>query len=212
MNRAFSRLTVRTLNDEQRLIEGIATAPRPDRVGDIVEPRGAVFELPLPFLLDHNHLEAVGEVERAEVTADGIKFVARIKKIAEPGQVKDLVDRAWHLVKHGLRRTVSIGFNPLDGEQIPSGGFRFKSWEWLELSAVTVPAHPEARITGVKASRQAPFHAGAQSGLAHVVKLSDGDLRMGRLLADAQKRAEARARLGIDVHSGRPVRLDGRGR
>lgn len=151
MDRVFSTLTVRTISEDQRIIEGIATTSRADRAGDIVESLGAEFDLPIPFLLDHNPLDAVGEVEAAEVTKDGIRFRARIKKITEPGEVKDLCDRAWSLIRNGLRRAVSIGFRPLDYEAMPGGGYRFRTWEWLELSACAVPCNADARVTGLKA-------------------------------------------------------------
>lgn len=150
MDRAFLTLDIKAASDDQRLIEGIATTPDADRVGDIVMPKGAVYKLPLPFLLDHDHKQAVGTVERVEVTGSGIKFWARIAKIAEPGDAKDLCDKAWALVKHGLRRAVSIGFRPLESEMIPNGGTRFNRWEWLELSAVSVPAQAGAAITATK--------------------------------------------------------------
>lgn len=150
MDRAFLTLDIKAASDDQRLIEGIATTPDADRVGDIVMPKGAVYKLPLPFLLDHDHKQAVGTVERVEVTGSGIKFWARIAKITEPGDAKDLCDKAWALVKHGLRRAVSIGFRPLESEMIPNGGTRFNRWEWLELSAVSVPANAGASISAAK--------------------------------------------------------------
>lgn len=149
MNRASISLAIKNLDEDSRLLEGWATRPEEDRVGDIVLPKGAIFKLPLPFLLDHDHRKAVGEVDRVEVTSKGIKFWAHIKKIAEPGEVKDMCDSAWALVRSGLRRSVSIGFRALDVE--PRGrGLKIKSWEWLELSAVTVPALSSASITSIK--------------------------------------------------------------
>lgn len=149
-NRAFVSLSIKAVSDDARQIEGWATRPEADRVGDVVMPKGAVYKLPLPFLLDHDHRQSVGEVDKVEVTDKGIKFWAHIKKIDEPGDVKDLCDKAWSLVKNGLRKAVSIGFNPIDYEPLPAGGYKFKSWEWLELSAVTVPALASAGITGIK--------------------------------------------------------------
>ncbi|WP_298311442.1 phage major capsid protein [Reyranella sp.] len=143
-------MQVKAMNEDARLIEGWATLAEMDRVGDVVLPRGASYELPLPFLLDHDHRKAVGEVDRVEVSDKGIKFWAHIKKIAEPGEVKDLCDTAWSLVKNGLRKAVSIGFSAKDFDILPNGGLKFTSWEWLELSAVTVPAAPGARITNIK--------------------------------------------------------------
>ena len=150
MNKAFFKAELKAVDGDQRLIEGWATKPEEDRQGDIVMPRGASYSLPLPFLLDHDHRLAVGEVDRIEVRNEGIKFWAHIKKIDEPGEAKELCDKAWSLIKNQLRRYVSIGFRPLDYEPLPKGGLRFTSWEWLELSAVVVPAQPGASITGAK--------------------------------------------------------------
>lgn len=150
MNRAFSNLTVRTISEDLRIIEGRATGPETDRQGDVVESLGASYSLPLPFLLDHDSTQVVGEVESVDVKASGITFRARIKKIEEPGQAKDLVDKAWELVKNGLRKFVSIGFRPTEYSFMDNGGVLYSKWEWLELSAVGIPALPSAAITSVK--------------------------------------------------------------
>lgn len=119
-------------------------------MGDFMVPQGAVYQLPMPFLLDHDHNKAVGEVDRVQVTPQGIKFWAHIKKIAEDGEAKTLTDYAWALVKNGLRRSVSIGFKPMDGERLDGGGIKFTKWNWYELSAVSVPALASAVITNIK--------------------------------------------------------------
>lgn len=150
MNRAFVSFEIKSLDEDARTIEGWATTPDVDRMGDIVLPKGAEYELPIPFLLDHDHSQVVGEVERVEVSDKGIKFWASIKKIAEEGEAKALCDKAWSYIKNGLRKAVSIGFRPLDFDVLPSGGLKFTSWEWYELSAVGIPAQANARITGTK--------------------------------------------------------------
>src|SRR5678809_299028 len=110
MNRAYSILNVKAIDDDLRVIEGIASTPTPDRMGDIVEPLGAKFQLPMPLLWQHNAVEPVGFVEFARPNEDGIPFKARIAKIDEPGELKNLVDKAWQAVKAKLVRAVSIGF------------------------------------------------------------------------------------------------------
>jgi uncharacterized protein len=150
-NKATIDLSIKALDDDKRLLEGWATRAEEDRVGDVVLPRGAVYKLPLPFLLDHDHRKAVGEVDRVEVTDKGIRFWAHIAKIVEEGEVKDMCDAAWSLIRNGLRKSVSIGFRALDAEQIPNSyGILVKKWEWYELSAVTVPALASASITSFK--------------------------------------------------------------
>ena len=148
--KAFSLFTVKSIDDGERIIEGIATTPRPDRQLDVVEPLGAAFTLPLPLLLDHHPDEQVGHVEMATPTPSGIPFKARIRKIDEPGEVQRLCDKAWTLVKHKLRSAVSIGFRSIEAEPLQSGGWRFKRWEWYELSLVSIPAQADAIILGSK--------------------------------------------------------------
>jgi HK97 family phage prohead protease len=150
MDRAYSLLEIRSVNENERVIEGIASTPTPDRMGDIVEPMGAKFALPMPLLWQHQHDKPVGYVEFAKPTKAGIPFKARLAKIDEPGALKDRVDEAWQSVKSNLVRAVSIGFRALEYNRMDDGGLRFLSWEWMELSLVTIPANNEAVITAVK--------------------------------------------------------------
>lgn len=152
MNRAYSVLSVKAVDDEKRVIRGIASTPSPDRMGDVVEPLGAKFKTPMPLLWQHQHDKPVGLVEFAQPNKDGIPFEARLPEITEPGALKDRVDEAWQSVKAGLVAAVSIGFQaiPEQVERLKSGGLRFKEWEWLELSLVTIPANAEATITAIK--------------------------------------------------------------
>lgn len=150
VKRAFTRLTIKSVNAEKREIEGMATTPDTDRVDDIVEPLGAEFKLPLALLLNHNHEQPVGEVFSARKTKDGIHFKARIASFDEPGRVKDRLDEAWHSLKAGLIKAVSIGFRSLETSRMESGGYRFIRWAWHELSLVAIPANPNATITAIK--------------------------------------------------------------
>jgi HK97 family phage major capsid protein/HK97 family phage prohead protease len=159
INRAYSLLTVKAVEDgDQRIIEGTASDISTDRMGDVVVPSGAVFKLPLPLLWQHDKSSPIGSVVSATVTKTGIQIRAEIAKGVLP-----FIDNAWALIKAGLVRGLSIGFRPLeDGiEQIPgSFGLKFTSWEWLELSAVTIPAHQDATISTIKALDTNPADAG----------------------------------------------------
>jgi len=150
MDRAYSLITVKKVNAEQRVIEGIASTPTPDRQKDVVEPMGARFKLPMPLLWMHRHDQPVGEVEWAKPTKEGIPFRARIKTIGEPGILRDRLDEAWQSVKTGLVKAVSIGFAPVKWEPLPSGGLRFTEWSWMELSLVSIPANEDATIQNIK--------------------------------------------------------------
>lgn len=149
-DRAYSLLEIKAVNEEERIIEGIASTPSTDRMGDIVNPLGAKFNLPLPLLWQHQHDKPVGHVVEAEATAAGIKFKAKLAKTEEHGQLKDLLDFAWQSIKMKLVAAVSIGFSPIKYAFLKEGGIEFDEWDWYELSAVTIPAQAEATITTVK--------------------------------------------------------------
>lgn len=149
---AYCLLNVKAIDIEQRIIRGVATTPKPDRVGDIVEPMGATFKNPIPLLWAHKHDEPVGTVELHKPTPQGIRFTARLPKDAElsQGPLKDRVSEAWDAVRTGIVQGVSIGFRSTDVEPMANGGVRFKSFEIYELSLVSVPANADAAIDEVK--------------------------------------------------------------
>lgn len=151
MTRAYSQLQVKSFDPETRIIKGIATTPTPDSADDIIEPKGAKFTLPIPFLWQHKQAEPIGDVIEAIVTDKGIEVTIQLAQMDEPGTLKDRLDEAWQSIKIGLVRGLSIGFSSTDVETIEdSWGLRFKEWDWFELSAVTIPANVEATITEIK--------------------------------------------------------------
>jgi HK97 family phage major capsid protein/HK97 family phage prohead protease len=146
MTRAYSLINIKAFDEEAGTITGIATTPTPDRADDIVVPEGVKFQLPIPLLWQHNSGQPIGHVTEATVTKDGIQIVAQIAR-----GVTEEIDRAWKLIKAGLVRGLSIGFRGLETAQIEgSWGIKYLSWEWVELSAVTIPANAEASISTVK--------------------------------------------------------------
>ncbi len=169
--RAYSLLELKSVNDEQRIITGIATTPTPDRMGDIVEPLGVKFKNPLPLLWQHQSTQPVGTVKFDKPTKDGIGFTATMPQITDPGPLKDRVDTAWGEVKAGLVRGVSIGFRELEFSRLDTGGIRFLSSEVLELSLVTIPAQAEATIQTIKSFDTEQRAATGQKTLRRVVLL-----------------------------------------
>jgi HK97 family phage prohead protease len=154
--RSWSVLTVKAASDEgdERILRGIASTPSTDRMGDVIDPRGAQFALPLPLLAQHDSHSPIGLVRTARVTDEGIEIEAALPKDSGLGYV----EKAWLQIKSGLVRGLSIGFRSLKSEPIKgSHGVRFTAWEWLELSAVTIPANAEASILTVKQFDLAPL-------------------------------------------------------
>lgn len=151
MKRAYSLLEIKSIDEDKRELTGIATTPSTDRMGDIVEPKGAEFDLPLPFLWQHDAHQPIGHVTKAKATKEGIEVTVKLIKTDELGTLKDRLDEAWQSIKLGLVRGLSIGFQSVEHARIEGTyGMRFLKWLWLELSAVTIPANAEASITSIK--------------------------------------------------------------
>ena len=178
LNRAYSLLTVKAVDEDARVITGMASTPTPDRLEDVVEPTGAQFNLPMPLLFHHDSEQPIGHVTRAKVTKAGIEIVAKIKRILEPGRLKDRLDEAWQSLKGTpndppLINGLSIGFKPIEHEFIKeTKGIRFIKWDFLELSAVTIPANSECTIATVKSIDTAQRAASGQAKPRRVVHLN----------------------------------------
>jgi HK97 family phage major capsid protein/HK97 family phage prohead protease len=152
--RAYSVIQIKSIDDDERVLTGIATTPTPDSVDDIVEPLGAEYKLPLPFLKGHRSDQPIGEVTRAKVSKDGIEVRVEIAKTTadDPPALKERLDVAWAEIKKGLIRGLSIGFTPIEYSEIKGTfGLRYTKWSWRELSAVVIPANADAQIETVKA-------------------------------------------------------------
>lgn len=152
VQRAYSKLTIKAVvEDGKRIIRGTATTPTPDRMGDIVLPLGAQFALPIALLWQHDSSQPIGWITQATVTAKGIDIVGELATVADPGALQDFLNYAWQSIQAGLVRGLSVGFNALKYAFLDdSWGIEFQEWEWLELSAVTIPANAEASISAIK--------------------------------------------------------------
>lgn len=190
MDRAYSVLDIKAMTDEdgKRRFSGIATTPTTDRMGDIVEPKGAEFKLPIPLLWQHNSREPIGWVTGAKVTDKGIEVECEIASVAESGKLKDRLDEAWQSMKAKLVRGLSIGFHALESTRIENTyAYRFVKWSWLELSAVTVPANADCSITAIKSADQAIRRAA--SGARPVVRLDPAPAASGTTPGDSGHQA-----------------------
>lgn len=154
MLRAYSVLNVKSFNDDQRLLSGYATTPQTDRDGDILDPFGAIFAAEIPLLWQHKKDSPVGHAAFGKPSVNGIPYNAKIVSLDEPGELKNLLDRAWQSVKTRLVRGVSIGFIPGEYERLKTGGRLFKTFEIIELSLVTIPSNTRATIESIKAFSQ----------------------------------------------------------
>jgi len=151
MQRAYSRIDLKSISDTRRTFSGIATTPTADRVGDIVEPTGAEYSLPIPLLWQHDSSQPIGQIQEVHASKAGIVIRGEVFKATESRTLMERLDEAWESLKIGLVRGLSIGFMPLEAQPLKDkSGIHFKRWSWYELSAVTVPANSQATITAIK--------------------------------------------------------------
>lgn len=171
MNRAYCTIEIKAVEDlsGKRTFRGIASTPSTDRMGDVVDPQGAKFKLPIPLLWQHNSREPIGWVTAARITDKGIEVDGEVATVEEDGSLKQRLTEAWQMLKAKLVRGLSIGFNSLESARIDGTyGVHFSAWEWLELSCVTIPANQDASITAIKSIDSALLAAsGHDQGGSH---------------------------------------------
>ncbi len=123
----------------------------PDRVGDVIE-KGAFagVPLPLPMLFGHDLNDPVGAWTMATEEADGLKVAGKllVGKVAR-------ADEVHALVQVGAVRGLSIGFKSRNAAKRPGGGRTIKALDLFEISLVTIPMHPGARVTSAKSAVEA---------------------------------------------------------
>ncbi|OAT18008.1 hypothetical protein M977_03796 [Buttiauxella gaviniae ATCC 51604] len=149
--RACTLMTVKSVNEDERIITGIASTPSPDRDGDILESGGATYRSDTPFLWQHDRSQPIGTCT-PKMVKEGMQITAKLAKPTPdmPSQLAARLDEAWASIKAGLVRGLSIGFLPKEYSYLDEGGVRFLKWDLLEVSAVTIPANAECSIQTVK--------------------------------------------------------------
>lgn len=113
-----------------------------DRFGDEINVNGwqlANFRRNPVLLWAHDNLRPpVGRVNA--LTVEGKQLIADIKFDLDDPFARDLHRK----YQNGFLRAFSVGFRPIEFKPMDSGGIKFIKQELLELSAVPVPAHPQA--------------------------------------------------------------------
>lgn len=174
MDRAYSTFEVRSVDDEARIIEGIANSESRDSHGTIIDPEGAVFKLPIPLWFHDGGKHGPGTAATiiGSVIATGVRdglrwFRAHIPKIADDGteggrSVKNRVDAAWADIKNKLVRGTSIEFLPIEPQNI-RGATRITKWRWAGLAVVPVPSNMDATILSVRSICESSVAASGES-------------------------------------------------
>lgn len=132
----------------------VASSAVVDRQGEIVSVEGwelKNFKNNPIMLWAHDHtIPAIGSAKNVKI--DGVG--AKAKLIFEPvfHAITDEARAIKQMFEEGILNSFSVGFRPLDME-----GNKYTSQELLEISAVNVPANPEARTMAFKSLTDAGF-------------------------------------------------------
>lgn len=132
-------------DDENRTFQAIASTPVVDRQGDSVQQDGWYVENFLmnpviPWAHDYS-TPPVGRAIEIGINGQGnLQFTYQ----APPEGMYELADTVWNLYRNQFMFAFSVGFIPMDYEGDWKEGYTFTKAELLEISAVVVPANPQA--------------------------------------------------------------------
>lgn len=144
MNKLYIQAKVKLNSDDT--FTAVGSSEVEDRQGEIVRQAGWNLKnfKDNPILLwMHEHDKPIGKATRVWLDKTGkspvLKFKGIISEATEYGRA------AKQLMEEGILKTFSVGFRPLEME-----GNEITKSELFEISLVSVPANPEARLLAVK--------------------------------------------------------------
>lgn len=140
---------------EGRILEFIGSTEHVDRYGDVIELEGwdlRHYKKNPVFLWAHDYSQPpVGKAVQVSKSDKGLLFQIKFPTAEE----YVFADTVYKLYLGGYLRATSVGFQDLEREPIidkegKQTGYRFKKQELYELSAVPVPANPNAVMMAVQ--------------------------------------------------------------
>ena len=147
----------RSINEQERTIEFVSSDESIDRYGDVIRASGWDYSNYMRnpvFLWAHNSRELpIGRTEKIWVETSPPALVQLVKFATLDENPR--ADQAFRLYMGGYLSAVSVGFKPKKHKKIEdaegnwTGGYEFIKQELLELSAVPVPANPNALARAV---------------------------------------------------------------
>ena len=190
----------------ERQIMVVASDPTIDRTKDVMRPEGCVLDNYREnniVLASHDPTQPIGN---ATVTIRNGRVEALID-FAEKG-LSAKADEWCGLAKAGVIRAVSVGFDPIEYKPNKAGGYDYDKWELMELSLVSVPANPSARIIArsieLITEEHPPLNAKGMYGLACLASILDD---LGYLHVDDRVRGrDGRRRVQSPRHARRGMR------
>jgi len=181
-------LTLKTLDFEvrqagdpqERVLEFIGSTAHVDRYGDVIEVEGwdlKNYQKNPVFLWAHDYKQPpVGKAVKVEKGDQGLLFQVKFPTAEEYA----FADTIFKLYLGGYLRATSVGFQDLEREPITDKegkqtGWRYKRQELYELSAVPVPANPNALVMAVQKGVVSPQEVEHLTGVPYEAGLIHGE-------------------------------------
>jgi HK97 family phage prohead protease len=156
--------------DEAGVITGIAWPfGSADRARDMIEKGAFSSPAVLPMLMQHNPAEPVGVWDHISETDTGLEVRGRLL-INEVSRAREV----HALVQAKALGGLSIGFTTKRAITRKGGGRTIQALDLVEISLVTIPMHPGARITSAKSGSHAIAIAEAINRAASALTLGRG--------------------------------------
>jgi hypothetical protein len=142
-----------TIHTNKMMVRSIISTIEPDRVGDIVVPKGIrnidqFLQNPIVLWAHQRTLPPIGVCQHLDVLPD--RIVAETKFSSSSPLAMDV----FRLYAEGILRGWSIGFVPHRAFPVkkfqPESGMRIEEWDLLEYSAVPIPENPQALTIAIQ--------------------------------------------------------------
>lgn len=143
---------VKDFNDEHRSFTAIASTESQDRMGDILRASGWQLKnyLKNPIVLwgHRSDLLPIGKAKRVWVEGDKLMFEPEFAS----KEINPFADQVYQMYKNGFLKSFSVRFDPIEWQEIKEKkgdmnyfvGYDYLKHDLLEISAVNVPANPDA--------------------------------------------------------------------
>jgi len=165
---------IASVEQTEKGMRAVASTSTLDRQGESIDQNGwnlKNFKKNPVLLWAHNHDEPpIGTAKNIKIEGTG----KQAKLTFEP-VFHDITDKAkavGKLFAEGVMNSFSVGFMPLEAD-----GNTFTKSELLEISAVGVPANPEARTMAYKSLKSAGF----EKDVIKAVGINESDEKIAQL-------------------------------
>jgi len=160
MKHVFKTIVCKSEGSQDGIVTAVASTPDPDRYGDVVAPSWKLDDFRRNAVIVHNH-DYEGPVVGKALEIDVVGDQLMMKVQFDTDETNPLGRRLAQQYKNGFMSAFSVGFAPgksterskLDKDHpaySQKGGYLLEDNSLLEVSAVSIPANPQALAVRAK--------------------------------------------------------------